>query len=110
MAGEKLRLRLTNRELLKNTRICCRNANGLSYLLAGVCDSAGKMLNDNAELANRFGDAKAASVVMSIDIRRSTDLMLRAKSAREYAGFLTEACSQSRHYQGALWIIDKFHR
>ena len=47
--------------------------------------------------------------VMSIDIRRSTELMLKARNAQAFAKFITELCSELMEIiKNSFGVVDKF--
>lgn len=71
----------------------------LQYLLARVHESAhSKLLGSDktsVEFRKRFEEPKPYSaVIMSVDIRRSTELMLKAKTPQLYADFITGLCAE----------------
>jgi len=67
----------------------------LRHLLSRVNGKARKKLFDSDEFRNLFSVNKIYKlVVMSIDIRRSTDLMLKAREPKLYAEFITSLCKR----------------
>jgi hypothetical protein len=82
----------------------------LGYLLDRVCPAAYDRLINDADFVKNFQEEKACDAfVLSIDIRRSTDLMLRAKTPQTYAEFLDAVCTKlveeiKRNYG----VVDKF--
>jgi class 3 adenylate cyclase len=82
----------------------------LKHLLDRVNERAQKKLLESDEFRNEFERTEPFNtVVMSVDIRRSTDLMLKARSPQLYAEFITSLCVELtniilRNYG----IFDKF--
>lgn len=94
--GKKLE-ELTEKEILKS-------------VLDRISNEAGEVLLASKALSKSFMEAqKCHSYVVSIDLRRSTDLMLKARSAERFAAFITQLCLQLRevafHHDG---VFDKF--
>jgi len=82
----------------------------LRYLLDRVCIAAAERLLQDESLVKRFENAKRCNAfVLAIDIRRSTDLMLRGKTPQNYADFLNAVSGQLltviKDYYG---VVDKF--
>ena len=66
----------------------------LLYILSRINQDAGTVLLASDALQGHFRDEKPLEAyVMSVDIRRSTDLMLKARTAKAYAGFITGLCN-----------------
>jgi class 3 adenylate cyclase len=66
----------------------------LKYIYDRVNESARRELGTGEILRKRFEDTELCeAVVMSIDIRRSTELMLKAREPRLYADFIINLCS-----------------
>lgn len=76
----------------------CVNKNGSRFLL------------ESEEFRDLFLAKRTCnSFVMSIDIRRSTELMLKARSADAFASFTTELCSELMEIiKDSYGVIDKF--
>jgi class 3 adenylate cyclase len=64
------------------------------HLLDRVRPSAHRLLSQGGELRKQFEEDKPCTAfVMSIDIRRSTELMLKAREPKRFADFITGLCS-----------------
>ncbi|MCX5905284.1 MAG: hypothetical protein NTV89_17845, partial [Proteobacteria bacterium] len=85
---EKIKsLEATHEELVKKEE--------LRYLLTRVNEKAKTKLLESDDFKKLFDDNKICDVVvMAIDIRRSTDLMLKAKTPTHYAEFITSLCKK----------------
>ena len=70
-----------------------------------VCDKAySEITSPNSNLMKRFQDDDACEAfIMSIDIRRSTDLMLKARDAKKFAAFIIDLTDQLR-----LAVIERY--
>lgn len=81
-----------------------------SHILSRIHEDAGeKYLSSDAFKANFNHGNEVESVVISIDIRRSTDLMLKAKSPTDYSDFITGLSEKlSQIIIEHLGIFDKF--
>ena len=67
----------------------------LRHLLDRVCEPAQTVLLGQGPLLDRFESTSLEDAfVMSIDIRRSTELMLKAREPQLFADFITELCIQ----------------
>ena len=82
----------------------------LNFILERIEEEARDLLIDSQQLKDLFLKAKNCnSFVMSIDMRRSTDLMLNAQTPELYAKFLNTVCDKLRDvillYHG---VFDKF--
>jgi class 3 adenylate cyclase len=82
----------------------------LAFLLERVRPEAQRALLESEELRARFLQPSECDVfVMSIDIRRSTDLMLKARSAERFAEFITRLCHQLMDIiKDNYGVVDKF--
>jgi class 3 adenylate cyclase len=70
-----------------------REAKANAHLFNRVNEKAQDALLKNDDLKNKFKEnERCDAFVMSIDIRRSTDLMLKAKTPQEFANFITRLC------------------
>ncbi len=82
----------------------------LSFLLTRVNEFAQKLLLESGEFQKQFLEAEECNAfVLSADIRRSTELMFKARSPYQYAHFMTELCKDlesivKEHYG----VFDKF--
>lgn len=82
----------------------------ISHILPRICEDARqKLLTDNS-FRELFQDAKSCeSVVVSIDIRRSTELMLKARKPELFSKFITELSQKlSENILSNFGIFDKF--
>jgi class 3 adenylate cyclase len=82
----------------------------LAFLLERVAPEATSVLLSSNTLRDKFFSSDACRLfAMSVDIRRSTDLMLKARTPQAFATFITELCRDlmnivRRHYG----VVDKF--
>ncbi len=80
---------------LENDRQELLNKENLSHLISRVNEAARKKLFESEEFKNLFEMGNTCQVVvMSIDIRRSTEMMLKAKTESLYAEFITSLCQE----------------
>jgi class 3 adenylate cyclase len=83
----------------------------LAFLLANVSPEAADVLLDSESLRAQFLSPQSPCPLfaMSVDIRRSTDLMLKARTPQEFANFITGLCRDLgdvvRKFHG---VLDKF--
>ena len=82
----------------------------LAFLLDRVSPEAANVLLDSEGLRKEFlGDEARLLFAMSVDIRRSTDLMLKARTPQAFASFITKLCKDLmdvvRSHNG---VVDKF--
>jgi class 3 adenylate cyclase len=82
----------------------------LSYLLNRVNDAAQAKLRESPEFQEQFSSGKVhPTFVMSVDIRQSTSLMLKARTPQEFATFINELCiSLMRIITDHYGVVDKF--
>lgn len=82
----------------------------LSHLLTRVGSAAQQKLLDSPEFRSLFDrDAPCLAYVLSIDIRRSTELMLKAREPKLFAEFITTLASKLRNVVlESYGIFDKF--
>jgi class 3 adenylate cyclase len=82
----------------------------LHFLLNRVCDRAAEELLKTDTLRQKFlDDDQHQAFVMSVDIRRSTELMLKARSPEIFAKFITELCARlSQVVIDSYGVFDKF--
>ena len=99
---EILRLKENVEELNKKQR--------LQHLLCRVNESARAKLIESEEFRNLFDKSEPCSaVIMSVDIRRSTELMLKAREPKLYADFITSLCADlTRIILNNYGVFDKF--
>jgi len=63
----------------------------INHILPRICEDARKKLFDSEDFKSLFNDStQCYAVVVSIDIRRSTELMLKARTPDLFARFITE--------------------
>lgn len=70
--------------------------NQLHNILSGVEEAAQTKLLTDESFAEEFSKENCFAYVMSVDIRKSTDLMLKAIKPREFAVFINTLCDQLR--------------
>ena len=82
----------------------------LAYLFGRVCDKAEERLLRNPEFVKLFEETKTChAFILVLDIRRSTELMLRATTPQDYARFLDGLMNRLvRIIKNHFGIIDKF--
>lgn len=92
------------------TLIKIKDNEDLNYILNHVHPYAKKLIKNDASYRENFSSTKNHNiVVMSIDIRRSTELMLKAKTPIHYAEFITGLSNQlSEIILTNYGIFDKF--
>jgi class 3 adenylate cyclase len=82
----------------------------LQHILSRICEPAKPLLLKSSKFGNSFEHlSECETVVMSIDIRRSTELMLKAKKPSDFSEFIT-AISESlaEIVKENYGIFDKF--
>lgn len=86
------------------------SAQSLSHIYRSVTKLAHDQLKGDDKLRKGFEkDADTSCFVVSIDIRRSTELMLKAKNPGLFASFITELCDKlTSTVREHLGVIDKF--
>jgi class 3 adenylate cyclase len=83
----------------------------LGFLLDRVHPDAQKRLLESDDFRGKFlgEDRECNAFVMSVDIRRSTELMLKARTPQDFARFTTDLCSElTRIIIDVLGVFDKF--
>jgi class 3 adenylate cyclase len=95
---------------LKSTLAELEKKQQLAFLLDRVSPEAADVLLDSEQLCNEFLGSEARPLfAMSVDIRRSTDLMLKARTPQAFAAFITGLCNNLmdivRKNHG---VVDKF--
>jgi len=71
------------------------NMQRLQHLLYRVNENAREMLFESQEFRELFEKPDSCNaVIMSVDIRRSTELMLKAREPQLYADFITSLCTE----------------
>jgi len=80
------------------------------HLLYRVNEIAKKKLLESEEFRNLFEKSESCSAaIMSVDIRRSTELMLKAREPKLYADFITILCVDlTRIILNNYGVFDKF--
>jgi class 3 adenylate cyclase len=91
----------------KNAR---RRHRALSLLVGRINDAGLEQLAESRGMCWKFTAAEdTEAVVMSIDIRRSTELMLKARSAPEFAEFISELAEElGKTVIQNYGVLDKF--
>jgi class 3 adenylate cyclase len=99
-----------NIEELKRTLHTLSQKENLSHLISRVRTSAQEKLINSAEFRQLFArDSPCPAYVLSIDIRRSTELMLKARDPKLYAKFvLTLARRLRKVVLENYGVFDKF--
>jgi adenylate cyclase len=87
-----------------------RSKEQINHILPRLCEEGRKKLLENEEFRLRFGDASSCqSVVVSIDIRRSTELMLKARKPEMFSKFITDLSQKlSEAILSNYGVFDKF--
>jgi len=82
----------------------------LSFLLSRVNEKAQKKLLESGEFQKCFLETHQCNAfVMSVDIRRSTELMSKARSPQQFANFMTILCTElERIIKDNYGVFDKF--
>jgi class 3 adenylate cyclase len=79
---------------LKSTLAELEEKERIGFLLRHVNEAAQRKLLASAEFRQLFLEARACpALILSVDIRRSTELMLKAKSPEAFAEFITALCA-----------------
>ena len=92
----KKQLEKKEKELIFQTKI--------TSLMGRVSSEAGKKIEKDPDFLGRFNSVEPQEIsVISIDIRRSTDMMLKAKTANDFANFIGELSEGLKNI-----IIDNF--
>jgi class 3 adenylate cyclase len=98
------------RKKIEETLKRLQKKESLNYLLTRVNEQAQSYLLSSETFQNLFAPGKECnSFVMSVDIRRSTELMLKVRKAEGFAEFITDLCHElgnivKTHYG----VFDKF--
>lgn len=95
---------------LQDTSDELRQKQELDFLLSRVTPAAEKAIMATDALRQQFfTDQEKAAFVVSIDIRRSTDLMLKARSPALFAAFMTQLCAALEiAIKEEFGVFDKF--
>jgi class 3 adenylate cyclase len=80
------------------------------YLLDRVTSKAHSKILENGDFRSQFSsNTMQPAFVVALDIRRSTDLMLKARSATDFAAFIVSLCKAlERIVKENYGIVDKF--
>lgn len=95
---------------LRTTLIEFRKKTKLAFLLRRVTPQAEKAIVDHEGVRNSFfSTEEQKAFVISIDIRRSTELMLKARNPTLFAEFMTELCARlEAAIKDEYGVFDKF--
>ncbi|MCB9245825.1 MAG: hypothetical protein H6606_05290 [Flavobacteriales bacterium] len=82
----------------------------LNHILPRICEKARSIILDSEKFRNEFKNLRTCeAVVVSIDIRRSTELMLKARSPQLYSQFITTLANKlSNVILANFGVFDKF--
>jgi class 3 adenylate cyclase len=82
----------------------------INHILPRLCEQARKKLLEDTDFRLQFEDASnCEAVVVSIDIRRSTELMLKARKPEMFSKFITELSQKlSEAILSNFGVFDKF--
>ncbi len=82
----------------------------LGFLLSRVNEAAQKLLLENEDFQKKFlEESECDTFVMSVDIRRSTELMSKARSPEQFARFMTTLCNDLEDVvKDCFGVFDKF--
>jgi hypothetical protein len=82
----------------------------LGFLLNQVSDEAKAVLLESSDFREQFlGSTEHSAFVLSVDIRRSTELMLKARTPDDFAKFTTALCAElTQIIVESLGVFDKF--
>ena len=97
-------------EVLQSTVQSLEEKEQLNFLLERVNASAQKALLGSEDFRAQFLQSREVeSFVMSVDIRRSTELMLKARAAEQFAAFITTLCRDLMQIVTECFgVVDKF--
>lgn len=80
----------------------------IQYLLTSVSPEAGAKIYEDEEFRNKF-TSNSQTYVVSVDIRRSTELMLKSKNPKAFAEFVTTLCGELVDiFKRNVGVVDKF--
>jgi class 3 adenylate cyclase/outer membrane murein-binding lipoprotein Lpp len=81
----------------------------VNFLLNGVHEKAQRFILESEEFQKKFLDASCNAFIMSIDIRRSTELMSKARTPQQFANFMTNLCKKLEiAIKNSYGVFDKF--
>ena len=97
-------------ESLLKTVAALEERERFNFLLSRVNNAARTKLLKSEEFGGEFTDGQACDAfVMSVDIRRSTELMLKARSPQQFARFITTICRELENIVKENYgVFDKF--
>jgi hypothetical protein len=79
-----------------------RQRESFEFLLKQIHPGARKLLEDSEEFRKQFLDSSSCSgFVLSVDIRRSTDLMLKARAPEAFSQFVSILCRSCAKSSGS---------
>ena len=95
---------------LETTYTALQEKERLGFLLNRVNEAAQRILLQSEQFRSRFLNSESCNVfVISVDIRRSTELMLKARSPKQFADFIATLCKQLiKIVLDNYGVIDKF--
>lgn len=97
-------------EELENLKKELQSKEKINHILPRICEEARKKLLTDESFRDLFEDGKKCdSIVVSIDIRRSTELMLKARKPELFSKFITELSGKlSNIILSNYGVFDKF--
>jgi len=100
----------SKRELTEQQIKEIKELQGRKFFLSSISDSYHEDVINNPELIKRFTARETIKAyVVSIDIRRSTELMLKAKNPEAFALFITSLCGAfAKVIKRFFGVFDKF--
>lgn len=98
------------KQQLNAIKIEIKTKEQINHILPRLCEQARKKLFEDLEFRKQFDDATSCqAVVVSIDIRRSTELMLKARKPAMFSKFITELSHKlSEVILSNFGVFDKF--
>jgi class 3 adenylate cyclase len=95
---------------LQSTYAQLQDKERLSFLLDRVNPEAQSALLRSSDFRDKFtSNSECEAFVMSVDIRRSTELMLKARKAEHFAKFITTLCGELiQSVLECYGVLDKF--
>jgi hypothetical protein len=109
--GESTNAQLVQKlEEIENTKDAIIRRENIQHLISRITSLAHEKLLSDDVFKSEFDEGKKFSgFVVSIDIRRSTDLMLKARSPKQFAEFISELCDSLRSViLNNYGVFDKF--
>lgn len=97
-------------EELKKIQVELSMKESLNHILPRICEKARTLILDSEKFRNEFKNLRTCqAVVVSIDIRRSTELMLKARTPQLYSKFITTLSNKlSDIIISNFGVFDKF--